>query len=125
DVRLADGLALPDRQRRVLVGPAFECFVNEQVPRHVTNALQNHPGTDALCGESLDQAIACARGGHADAPGAGTPVPTRLSQSATLQSASCRVRSTLSGVTDTAPAAIAAKSVPGPASGPAPAGPIQ
>ena len=74
---------------------------------------------------ALDQTLARARGGHADAVPGLTVHRRRPSQASSAGSAVCAVRSTLSGDTDTQPLATAWKSVPGPASWPAPAGPIQ
>ena len=67
DVRLADRLAMTDRQRRVFVSPARQRLVDEQVPWHVADLVQHGLRVDAVGAQALDQPVAgpCRR--HADA----------------------------------------------------------
>ena len=56
-----------DRQRRVLIGAARERLVDEQMPRHGAHALEHGRILDAFVPEALDETVARARRGHADA----------------------------------------------------------
>ncbi len=66
DVGLRDGLAEADRQRRVLVRATSQCLVDEYVPRHVLDTVENRKVRDALLAQSLHEPIPGARRSHAN-----------------------------------------------------------
>ena len=56
-----------DGQRGVFVGARRQRFVDEDVPRHVADAIEHREVGDALLLQALHQPVARARGRHADA----------------------------------------------------------
>ena len=56
-----------DRQRGVFVRARRQRFVDEDVTRHIADAVEHREIGDALVLQALDQTIARARGRHADA----------------------------------------------------------
>ena len=107
--RLRDRLAVADRQRRVFVRARRERFVDEQVTRHVADLIEHLRVDDALLAQALDEPLARARGGHADAGAIARLVVHDRRAHASLpcsharmsSSIECRVRSICSGVTET------------------------
>src|SRR5258708_2813665 len=119
--RVRDRLPEADRQRVVLVGAARERLLDEEVARHGAERGEHALVGDALGAQARDHARARALRGHADAC-AGAQ---RSNHSRARGNCDECVRSMRSGVTETRWLSTAWKSVPGPASAAAPAGPIQ
>src|SRR6185436_12749967 len=116
-----DRLAVPDRERHVLVRARGDALVHERVARDRRHRAQHALVGHALRAQVFDHAHARALGGHADA-GRAHRASIHLPTSGIWSPC---VRSTCSGVIDTARRSSALKSVPGPASRAAPAGPTQ
>jgi hypothetical protein len=66
DVGLRDRLREADRQRRILVGPAGERFLHEEMPRHLRHRREHALVGDAARAQALDHAVARALRSHAD-----------------------------------------------------------
>ncbi len=91
-----------DGQRGVFVGARRQRFVDEDVPRHIADAIEHREIGDALLLQALHQPVARARGRHADARECDCSFTRQVpNQLRNPSSAAWLVRSTVSGVTDT------------------------
>ena len=66
DVRLGDRLAEPNRQGSVFVRARPKRFIHEDMPRHIADTVQYREVRDPLIPQTLYEAVARARGRHAD-----------------------------------------------------------
>src|SRR5690606_14639373 len=104
-VRLRDGLVVADRQRGVLVGTVRQRLVDEQMARRPPDHFEYAGVGQPFLVETLDQPLARALRGHADAVTVQILFEVHhsnpASQLSRLGIASWKLRSSCSGVTDT------------------------
>ena len=103
DIRLTDCLSQSERQRRIFISTARQRLIDEQVTRHIADLFQNLAGSYAGLLETTDQPVTRTRRCHSDAADVLILNHHLLSHSPICGNTPCQVRSTLSGVTDTAP----------------------
>src|SRR6185437_13424378 len=121
DRRARDGLSLADRQGDVLVRARGDALLHEAVARNLHHRREHALVRDAVLAQRLHHAQARALRRHPDSVGR---AHCRIQSDTSGICVAC-VRSTCSGVTETAPRSSAWKSVPGPASRAGPAAPTQ
>src|SRR5690606_5918409 len=102
---LGDGLVMPDRQRRILVGPVRQGLVDEQMAWRAADDLEHMGVRDPFLVQPLDQPLTRALGSHADATAQQIVLfahqSSPSSQPSRRSKASLKVRSSCNGVIET------------------------